>query len=119
MSNITGETVKKDASLALRVVKVLLDEANDEIVRHEITTLHDSIGFFAEGRASFDGITEHITRGQVADTKIVLNLGALRALAGTWWPNHDDIHGGALGALVATLHLGEEIVEIDVAKVHL
>ena len=118
LGNITGETVKKHTSLALGITKVVLDKANDKLVGHELTTLHDTISLLTEGGTSSNSFTEHVTGGQVADTKIILDLGALSSLAGAGGSNHDNIHCGALGAFVSTLDLSEEIIEINGAKVH-
>ena len=76
-----GEAIKKDASLAFGIAEVVLNETDDEVVGDEVTTLHDSVGFLAELGASSNSITEHVTSSQMADTKIILDLGSLGALA--------------------------------------
>ena len=119
LSNSAGEAVEKDTSFTLWVAHVVFDETNDELVRHEIATLHNGVSLFAKLSASSDGVTQHVASGEMADAKVILDLGALGSLTGAWWSNHDHVHGWALGALISALDLREEIVKVDAAKVHL
>ena len=118
LGNVTGEAVKKNTTLALGIAKVCLNESNDELIGHELTALHDTISCLTEFRAGSDCVTEHVTGSQVADAKVIFDAWALSSLAGTWGSNHDDVHSGALGAFVSTFDLSEELIEIDVAKIH-
>ena len=118
LSLSSGEAVKEDAALALWVAEVVLDEADDELIGHELSSLHDAISLHAELSACLDSVSEHVTCGQVAHAEVILDLGSLSALARAWWSNHDDVHGGALGALIPALNLSEEVIEAHVAKIH-
>ena len=119
LSNSAGESVKKDASFTLWVAHVIFDKTNDEVVRHEIATLHNGVSLLAKLSACSDGVTQHVASGEMADAKVILDLGALGSLTGAGGSNHDNVHGWALGALISALDLREEIVKANVAKVHL
>jgi len=119
LDNSAGEAVEKDTSFTLWVVQVIFDKTNDELVRDEVTTLHNGVSLLTELSAGSDGITQHVASGEMADTKVILDLGALGSLTGAGWSNHDHVHSWALGALISALDLREEIVKADVAKVHL
>ena len=90
------EAVKKDATFALGVAQVVLDQSDDELVGDELATLHDSVSLLAKLSSSSDGITEHVSCRQVANAEVVFDFGALGTLARTGWSNHNNIHGRAL-----------------------
>ena len=47
LSNCTGESIKENTSLTLRLIQAIADEANDELVRDEFSALHDSVSLLA------------------------------------------------------------------------
>ena len=118
LSRVSWEAVKEDAALALWIAKVVLDEANNELIRDELATFHDAISLLSKFSACLDCVSEHVTGGKMADAKVVLDVGALGTLARAWWSNHNHVHGGALRALVAALHLSEEVIKTNVAEIH-
>ncbi len=119
LSDSAREAVEEDASLTLRVAQVVLDETNNEIVGDKLTTLHDTVSLLSKLGASSNSVTEHVAGSEMADAKIVLDFGALGSLSGAGGSNHDHVHSGAFGALVAALDLGKEVVKVDGAKIHL
>ena len=118
LGNVSWEAIEEDSTLALWIAQVVANETNDELIWHKLTSLHDSISLLAQLGALLDSLTEHVSRGQVADAEIVSDLGSLGSLARAWGSNHDNVGGWALGALISSLDLAEEIVKADVSQIH-
>ena len=76
------KAVQQKALGAGRLRELGLDETNDEIVRHELASLHERLGLFAEVSAVLHGGPKQITGAQMADGILFLENLGLRALAG-------------------------------------
>ena len=104
----SGESVKHDTAFTLGHVNGVIDKSDNKSVRHELSGLHDTVGFLTEGGVSLDSGSEHISGGQMADTEFVLNHGGLSSLTGTGRSNKDHVERGLLGALISSLDFREK-----------
>ena len=118
LSNSARETIKKNTTFTLRVAEIVVNQIDNEFIGDKLATLHDGIGLLAELSASFHSITKHVTSRQVANAKIVSDLGALCTFTRSWRSNHDDILGWAFSALIAALDLSEKVIKFEIAKIH-
>ena len=72
-----GEAVEDEAVGAVGRLDVVLDDADDEIVRDQAATLHHGLCLLAQLRALGDGRAQQVARGQVAQAVLLLDDGRL------------------------------------------
>ena len=76
----------------LRLRQLIADDAHDDVVAHEVASLHRRLGLEADGRAPLHRIAEQVAGGELGKPKHLGEEGALRALAGPGWAHEEDIH---------------------------
>mmetsp|Transcript_86377 Transcript_86377/g.259125 ORF Transcript_86377/g.259125 Transcript_86377/m.259125 type:complete len:202 (-) Transcript_86377:1102-1707(-) len=93
---------KPTALLALGLVELIGDEADDEVVGHELTRLHVLLGLLAElVRLVLGGLAQHVARRDVDELEHLNNLLALRPFARGRRARDDNVHNRLDGAIVA------------------
>ena len=60
------------------VIQLVLDHVHHNIVRNESSGIHDLLGFNTKRRLLLHLFAEHVTSCQMADTKLITELGSLR-----------------------------------------
>jgi hypothetical protein len=50
-------------------VQTVLDQADDQAVRHQATRVHVGLGLKAQRRARLDGSAQHVTGGDLRDAE--------------------------------------------------
>ena len=88
-----GEAVEEEALFAVGLREAFLDEADDDVVRHELTRVHHLLGGETEGRARLDGGAKHVARGDLGNAELFGDELGLGALAGTGRPDKNETHG--------------------------
>jgi hypothetical protein len=88
----SGETVKEHTALAFGLLGGIINETNDYLIGNKLTAVHNFLSLLSKLGAFSNSITEHVTCGQVADAKIVLDGRALSSLAGAWGSKQDETH---------------------------
>lgn len=73
--------VDSPESALLVGIELLLDHANHDLVTDESTLVHDLLGLFAEVGTLLDLLTEHVTRCEMADMELLLDVRSLCTLA--------------------------------------
>mmetsp|Transcript_6826 Transcript_6826/g.19785 ORF Transcript_6826/g.19785 Transcript_6826/m.19785 type:complete len:271 (-) Transcript_6826:264-1076(-) len=85
------EAVQKPTlGLAVRLREALLHDADDDIIRHELTALHVPLGELAHLRPGLNRRAQHVARRQVHAVEGILDHGALGALARRRRAGNDD-----------------------------
>ncbi len=84
--------VEEHAPGGLGLVQLLADDAEDQVVPHEVPRLHHGPGLEAEGRAALDGVPEEVARGELGQPEPLGEQGALRSLPRARGPHQQDVH---------------------------
>ena len=79
----SGETVQDKALVALRALDSVGNNTSNNLITHELASIHKRLSLEADLGAVLDGISEHVTSGQVAQAVLLLNSGSLGSLAST------------------------------------
>ena len=111
------EAVEHEATLAVGAVEVVVDNVHNKLIRHQTTGLHDGSSLLAKGSVVGNGITEHVTGGQVAHAVLVNNAGGLSALSAARRADQDGADALLLRALGTAGQLLDEVISGNVAKV--
>ncbi len=67
-------------------------------IQMSLTGSHEVLGLLSEGSALLDGVSEHVSGGEVAQAPLVADDGRLGSLAGTGGTDKDE---ASLGLLLA------------------
>jgi hypothetical protein len=74
----------------------VFDQANDDVIGHQTTSIHDFFCGDAERRSFFDRSAQHIAGRNLWDVEFLFDKGSLRAFTGTWRSQQDEPHGESL-----------------------
>lgn len=113
------ESIQKHALLAFWLVHGSLDKAQNDFVADKFTLSEDVLHLEAHGGAARNIVTDKVAGCSVANTKLVLDDGALGALTSSRWSDHDDVHVWNSHALGSSLDFGEQVVKLHVSQIHI
>ena len=80
------EAVEDEALLGVRILQALGDQADDDIVGHEVARVHERLRLLPQRRAGLYGSAQHVARGDVRRAELFNQLGRLRTLTSTRRP---------------------------------
>ena len=83
LSDRAGHAVQNVAARAVRLLQTLVDDADDDLIRHQLAGIHVLLGLQAGGSSIFDGGTQDVARGDRGDPQRFLDNICLCALTGT------------------------------------
>ncbi len=101
-----GKAVEDEAALGA-ILHLRLDQADDDLVRHQLAPRHDAFDAAAQLGALGDGLLQHIAGGKLHHAARLFQPFGLRSLARAWRPQKDDVRhlgqrrAGAFGADLA------------------
>mmetsp|Transcript_30065 Transcript_30065/g.49689 ORF Transcript_30065/g.49689 Transcript_30065/m.49689 type:complete len:247 (+) Transcript_30065:313-1053(+) len=81
----SGESIQNESKLTIWFLNAILNDPNNNIVRHETSSLHDCLCLLSNLTLSGYSRTQHITSTQLRHAQHVFNFRTVRALAGTGW----------------------------------
>ena len=93
LRNGAREAVEQVAVGAVGLLQAFLDQADDDVVRHQLAFVHDLFGHFAQLGAGLDGGTQHVAGGNLRDAEGRGDEAGLCALAGTRGAQKNQSHG--------------------------
>ena len=68
------------------LAELVAHDAQDDVVAHQVTSLHDRLGLEAERRAALDGVAQEVAGGELGKPERFGQQRALGALAGPGGP---------------------------------
>jgi len=74
------------------LLNAFLDQADDDVVTDQTTCVHHLLGGEPHFGASLDGGTQHVTRRDLRNAKLLAQKGRLRALAGAGRAQQNQSH---------------------------
>src|SRR5205823_3886150 len=86
------EAVEDEAIPAVRLFEPLADDADHELVRHELACVHEGLGLLAELGAVTHRLAQDVPGGDLRYAEVRVELLGLRALPGTRRPQQNQIH---------------------------
>ncbi len=92
LGNGARETVQQEAVGAIRLGNTLFDQADDDVVRDELTCVHHGFGLEAQLGARLDRGTQHVAGGDLRNTVFFHDELSLSTLAGTRSPQQNNAH---------------------------
>mmetsp|Transcript_26849 Transcript_26849/g.42417 ORF Transcript_26849/g.42417 Transcript_26849/m.42417 type:complete len:234 (+) Transcript_26849:237-938(+) len=84
-----GETVQDESEFAVGFADAIPDDADDDVVGDESSSLHDGGGLETDLRFGGDGGAKHVARGELGDAEEILDFRAVRSLSSAWWTKKD------------------------------
>ena len=78
-----GHAVQNIAIGAIGLLPALIDDADDNLIRHQLACVHVLLGLQAGGSAVFHGCTQNVTRRDGRDIQLDLENVSLGPLTGT------------------------------------
>ena len=111
------ETVKEHSALALGLLGGILNETNDDLIRNELTAVHNFLSLLAKLGALRNSVSQHISGGEVAETQLISDARSLSTLSGSWGSNEHDVLLGFVLADFSSLKLSKEVLKLEVSKV--
>src|SRR5207249_118926 len=82
LANGAWEPVEQVALLTIRSLQALLDETDDDVVRHQLTCIHHFFRGKTEGRSGLYRRAQHVTGGNLRNAEALLDERRLGAFAG-------------------------------------
>ena len=86
------KTVEQAALAAVRLHQSLAQHANDQLVGHELPLLHEAGRLLPFASLLVDSLPEHLAGGEMGNVQVLHEPLALRAFAGSRWPDKDNPH---------------------------
>mmetsp|Transcript_9076 Transcript_9076/g.7995 ORF Transcript_9076/g.7995 Transcript_9076/m.7995 type:complete len:233 (-) Transcript_9076:134-832(-) len=90
------ETIENDSLLTFGGLNFCLDNINDQVIRDQISLLHNGLGLNTQSCTISDLLSEQITSGNMATAEFVFQFCGLGTLSGTWRTEQDDSLFGVL-----------------------
>lgn len=87
-----GKAVQQAALATIRTHQPLADHPNNQLIGHELAILHETGRLLALAGLIQHRLPEHLTCGEMRDVQVLHEPLALRAFAGSRWPDKDDPH---------------------------
>jgi len=78
-----GHAVQNITIGAVGLLQALIDDTDDDLIRHQLACVHVLFGLEAGGSAVFHGCTQNVTRGYGGDIQLDLENVSLGPLTGT------------------------------------
>src|SRR5665213_2747298 len=78
------KAIEQKAVKAICLRDTLLDQINDELIRHQLALVHDLSRGQPHRRTRVDGRPQHVASGNLRYAKFLHEKGRLRPLAGAW-----------------------------------
>lgn len=94
--NSAREAVQDETVLALGAVKVLLDHTDHNLVRDQLTAVHDFLGGLSKRGARSDSRAQKVSGGQMAHTIGLHQVRRLRSLTRSRGSQQNDANAGLL-----------------------
>ena len=88
---VPGETVKYKASACV-LRKMLLDDLNHYIIRHQFPGFHKTPGLFAQSRSQGDLLSEEFSRGNMLNGQIFRYIIRLGPFSGPRRSQENEFH---------------------------
>jgi len=79
---VRGKPSNRKALGAICFLDAILDQADDDIVGHQATRVHDLLGRNAQLGARLDCCAQHVTGGNLRNAVLFLDVSSLSAFAG-------------------------------------
>src|SRR5262249_9423047 len=86
------EPIQDEAALGIGLVDALGNQPDHDVIRDELSRLHDRLGLFADLGAGRDRSAQHVARGELPRPVAVLDALGLGALSGTRRTQKYEIH---------------------------
>ena len=86
----SGETIEHPPAGGIGLSQPLFRQADDDLVRYELPTVHVSLGLEAQTPSILGRLAKHVTGGDMWDSPFRGKTVGLCALASAWWPEEDD-----------------------------
>ena len=98
----SGKAVQDESLGALRATDSIGNNTSHNFITDELASIHERLSLQADLSSVLDGVSEHVTRGQVAQAVLFLDSGGLSTLAGSGRAEEDStpaVFGSILGEL--------------------
>jgi hypothetical protein len=70
---------------------LIVHDAENQIIAHQVTGLHDGLGGKSQWGLAGDGISQEVTGGEAWEASALREERPLGALAGTRWAKQEDV----------------------------
>jgi len=88
----TGKAVQQAPLATIRTHQPLADHPNNQLIGHKLAALHETGRLLALAGLIQHRLPEHLTCGEMRNVQVLHEPLALRAFAGSRWPDKDDPH---------------------------
>src|SRR5690554_6787243 len=92
LRNGARETVKQETVGAVILLDTLLDQVDDDVIRHQTTRFHDVLHLQAQRGTCLDGSTQHVASGNLWNTELFGNEACLGTFTGTGRSQQNHAH---------------------------
>jgi len=113
LTNRPRKTIEQAPVTTVRPHQSLTDHAHDQLIGDELAVLHETGGLLALASAVEHRLPKHFTGGEMRNVQVFHEPLALRAFAGSRWPNKDDPHVSRAAAGLETRQHNEVVKKTD------
>ena len=92
LRNGPREAIKEETIGAIGLGDALLDQIDDQVIGDQTTAVHHAFGNQAQFSASLDRSTQHVTGGDLRNTKLLGDETSLGTFTGTGRPQQNHAH---------------------------
>ena len=92
LSDGAGHPVQNVAVGTVGLLQAVVDDADDDLIRHQLACVHILLGLQTCGRAVFHGGTQNVACGDRGDLQLLLQNLCLSTLTGTRCSKHNYFH---------------------------